>query len=331
MRSAASCWRHRSWSGCREGCATRSPAGPAARRCSSGWSWPTCPGPARRGAWLVALPPAVRRPASRPAAAGAARRGPALHHNAAAWQAEHGLAGDAVGHALAAGDAAWAARLVEQQADALLARSEGATLLRWLEALPVDLVQCRPRLLLAQARLPSLAAASRGPIACSMRPNEPGTRQPRRPMSRLNSVGRPASVLANIPATITLQRAILAELHGDAEGTVAHASQALAMLGPGEWTLAALARTHLAVAEWLSGRLPKAESAFAASAAQWRAADSRFRPPGAAITSARSTCPGTPGSGPGSTAALEIAAGPAGLPGQRHRPRGSGRGGLPAG
>ena len=205
------------------------------------------------------------------------RRVPALHHNAAAWQAEHGLAGDAVGHALAAGDAAWAARLVEQQADALLARSEGATLLRWLEALPVDLVRCRPRLLLAQARLAIFSRRLAGAdslLDAAERARDEAPAQADEPFEP--SVGRPASVLANIPATITLQRAILAELRGDAEGTVAHASQALAMLGPGEWMLAALARTHLAVAEWLSGRLPQAESAFAASAAQWRAAGESF-------------------------------------------------------
>jgi LuxR family transcriptional regulator, maltose regulon positive regulatory protein len=40
--------------------------------------------------------------------------------------------------------------------------------------------------------------------------------------------------------------------------------------------LASLARTHLAVAEWLSGRLPQAESAFAASAAQWRVTGKPF-------------------------------------------------------
>ena len=205
------------------------------------------------------------------------RRVPALHHNAAAWQAEHGLADDAVGHALAAGDAAWAARLVEQQADALLARSEGATLLRWLEALPVDLVRCRPRLLLAQARLAIFSRRLAGAdslLDAAERARDEATAQADEPFEP--SVGRPASVLANVPAAITLQRAILAELHGDAEGTVAHASQALAMLGPGEWMLAALARTHLAVAEWLSGRLPQAERAFAASAAQWRAAGESF-------------------------------------------------------
>ena len=74
----------------------------------------------------------------------------ALHRNAAAWSAERGLADDAVRHALAAGDAAWSMRLVERHADAFLLRSEGATLQRWLAALPAGLVQrgrgcCWPR------------------------------------------------------------------------------------------------------------------------------------------------------------------------------------------
>ena len=78
-------------------------------------------------------------------------REPALHRNAAAWSDAHGLADDAVRHALAAGDTTWAARLVERHADALLLRSEGATLQRWLTALPADLAGSRPRLCLVQA------------------------------------------------------------------------------------------------------------------------------------------------------------------------------------
>ena len=77
-----------------------------------------------------------------------------LHRAAAAWYEEHGLADDAVRHALAAGDTAWAARLIEQHFDATLyLRSEGATAQRWLAALPAELVQTRPRLLLAQVLL----------------------------------------------------------------------------------------------------------------------------------------------------------------------------------
>ena len=65
----------------------------------------------------------------------------ALHRPAAAWCADHDLADDAVRHALAAGDATWAARLVERHVETLLGRSEGVTLRRWLSALPADRVR----------------------------------------------------------------------------------------------------------------------------------------------------------------------------------------------
>ena len=79
----------------------------------------------------------------------------ALHRAAAAWCQEHDLADDAVRHTLAAGDAAWAARLVERHVEELLGHSEGATLRRWLSALPAESVRDRPRLCLAQARGPA--------------------------------------------------------------------------------------------------------------------------------------------------------------------------------
>ena len=52
-----------------------------------------------------------------------------LHRNAAAWCEEHGLADDAVRHALAAGELTWAARLIEQHVDAVYnLRGEAATI-----------------------------------------------------------------------------------------------------------------------------------------------------------------------------------------------------------
>ena len=68
-------------------------------------------------------------------------RVPALHRAAAAWSEEHDLADDAVRHALAAGDTAWAARLIERHVEELLGRSEGVTLRRWLSALPAGAVR----------------------------------------------------------------------------------------------------------------------------------------------------------------------------------------------
>ena len=198
----------------------------------------------------------------------------ALHRNAAAWSAERGLADDAVRHAVAAGEMSWAARLVEQLFDAAYnLRGEEATVQRWLAALPAELVQSRPRLLLAQALLaatsgrveavePPLDAAERALAATAGAVDEPF--EP--------SAGRAASMLVNVPALIALHRSYLAQVRGDAEGTAAFASQALAALSGDERLLSATVQGFLAGAEWLRGRLAGAERAFASSIAGWRAA-----------------------------------------------------------
>jgi LuxR family maltose regulon positive regulatory protein len=193
----------------------------------------------------------------------------ALHRAAAAWHERKGLADDAVRHAAAAGDAAWAARLVEQHFDAVYLTGESATLQRWLSVLPAGLAHSRPRLCLAQTFMAltggdmdtaeiSLAAAEHasGEADCSFEP----------------SVGRAASLLANVPAAATIGRAWLAYLRGDAEGMAASAAHAHAQLRNGEWMLNSLCRLNLALADWLRGRLGEAERGFAACIARWRAA-----------------------------------------------------------
>ena len=60
-----------------------------------------------------------------------------LHRNAAAWFDQHGLADDAIRHAVASGELAWAALLIEQDFDMVYnVRGEGATIQRWISALP---------------------------------------------------------------------------------------------------------------------------------------------------------------------------------------------------
>jgi LuxR family maltose regulon positive regulatory protein len=196
-----------------------------------------------------------------------------LHRAAAAWQEAHGLADEAIRHALAAGDATWAARLIERQLDAYILRWEGVTLQRWLAALPTELVSSRPRLLLAQARLALISGqleAIEGPLEAAERRLADAADEPYEP-----SVGRAASMMANLPAAIALQRAGLAHLRGDAEQMIASARRALAALGEGEWMLESLTRWYLAVGEWLAGRLAEAEAALASSIAGWRAASQR--------------------------------------------------------
>jgi LuxR family maltose regulon positive regulatory protein len=202
-------------------------------------------------------------------------RVPALHRAAAAWCEEHDLADDAVRHALAAGDAAWAARVVERYVEEVLGRSEGATLRRWLSALPAESVRDRPRLCLAQAysaamgfRLEALEAlldhAERAFAVSGDERYEP-------------SLGPPQgdSVLANVPAGIAFLRASLARLRGDAALAASYNQQALAQLGD-DWLMRCFLRWNQAVTDWLDGRLGPAERGLAEVLAERQAADEVF-------------------------------------------------------
>jgi LuxR family maltose regulon positive regulatory protein len=192
-----------------------------------------------------------------------------LHRNAAAYYERHGFADDAIGHAAAAGEMLWAARIIEQHFDLVYnVRGEAATIHRWLSALPAGVVRSRPRLLLAQAMMaatsghleevePLLDAAECAPSGWAGEPFEPVG-------------GAAASLLVNVPALTTLHRSYLAQLHGDAEATAAFAARALAESEPGEQMLSAVVHGFLAVAEGLRGRLTEAERAFASSVTGWR-------------------------------------------------------------
>jgi LuxR family maltose regulon positive regulatory protein len=193
-----------------------------------------------------------------------------LHRAAAAWSDEHDLGDDAVRHALAAGDAAWAAQLVERYVDVLLRRSEGVTLRRWLSTLPVEVLRARPRLCLAQgfnavvsgqveAIEPLLDDAERAFAATGSQPPEP-------------PVGPAGGVLANVPAGIAFLRAELARLRGDAARAVDWDRQARAQLSESDFFLRTLVDANLAVTDWLRGQLGPAERSLAEALAERRAA-----------------------------------------------------------
>ena len=197
-----------------------------------------------------------------------------LHRAAAAWSDEHDLGDDAVRHAQAAGDTAWAARLVERYVDALLGRSEGATLHRWLSALPAESVRARPRLCLAQAISAVVGRqvevvegllddAERAFAVTGDEPYEP-------------SAGRAVSVLANVPAQIAFLHANLARLRGDAALATDYNRQTLAQLGDEDSVMRSFVRWNLAGADWLRGRLGPAERDLTEVLAERRVAGEGF-------------------------------------------------------
>jgi LuxR family transcriptional regulator, maltose regulon positive regulatory protein len=195
-----------------------------------------------------------------------------LHDNAAAWYEQRGLPDDAIHHAVAAGEPARAARLIEAYFDeSFWLRGEEATIQRWLAALPGGVIESRPRLLLAQAQLASASgrvesieglidAAERAAAGTAAEPFEP-------------TIGTGSSMLVNVAAHIALDRCYLAQLRGDAEATAAFAAQALAELAEGEWMLRSIAQGLLAVAEWLRGHLAQSEAAFVSSLTAWHVTD----------------------------------------------------------
>jgi LuxR family maltose regulon positive regulatory protein len=90
------------------------------------------------------------------------------------------------------------------------------------------------------------------------------------------SVGRTRSLLANVGATSALERAFLAELHGDTEGQLAFGRQALAKLDPDDQTLSAIIHGHFGGAQWLAGSLPEAQRTLTSSISRLRSIGERF-------------------------------------------------------
>ncbi len=92
---------------------------------------------------------------------------PTLHRQASAWFEANHWPGEAIEHALHAGDFERAAGLIERVAEATLMRSEVDTFHNWIERLPPGLLQSHPDLLLYFAWVLVLADVPPGEVeAC---------------------------------------------------------------------------------------------------------------------------------------------------------------------
>ena len=225
---------------------------------------------------------------------------PRLHGAAAAWLDGHGLVDHAIQHALLAGDTTAAAELVERNIEPMLGRGEttrwratrpaepdqgptlagdqGATVAGWLDALPADVVQSRPRLCAIRAILAVIAGqggelehwvdtAERALAAAS-------TEEPIG--SGSDQVGWAGSPLADMPGTIAILRADLARLRGDADTAIRLTRQLVSRLAPAERVLRFNAEWNLARANWVNGDLSRAEQALAELIAAARVAGEHY-------------------------------------------------------
>jgi LuxR family transcriptional regulator, maltose regulon positive regulatory protein len=184
-----------------------------------------------------------------------------LHRRAAEWHENHGFVEDAIRHALAAGDTEWAARLVEQNTATVVMRSEGAKLMRWLEALPEELVRSRPRLSVAYA----IAALFGGRLDAV----EPLLRDAERTLGDSPGIssaspldGESVGWLADTPSCVAIIRGDLARMRGDAPRATELSRQALARLPEDSTYLRSKAIWNLGISSWMRGDLGAAEQAF---------------------------------------------------------------------
>ncbi len=190
-----------------------------------------------------------------------------LHSLATRWHEEHGLADDAIRHALAAEDVAEAARLIERHFDAAYMTGERATIARWLSAVPRPVALARPRFRLAQ----TFAALVYGDVEAAgalLSGADDVERSPAEPFSP--SAGEAASLIVNIPAGFAIARAWLAYLRGEPVTMAAYAAAARAELGEGQLMLGSVYQLNLALADWLGGKLTDAEREFTDLVARWR-------------------------------------------------------------
>lgn len=174
----------------------------------------------------------------------------ALHQRAALWYEQHGMVVEALRHALAAPDFGRAARLIEQTARPMLMRSEAASVLCWLQALPPAVVCNRAELSVIYAW--ALAATGQ------LRDIETHLQHAERCLATDVNVPDPEDQ-ARLQAEIMAIRAVIASIYRDLPQVIRLARPALDTL-PSDWLfLRGTVALVLGLAHHLSGELDAAE------------------------------------------------------------------------
>jgi LuxR family transcriptional regulator, maltose regulon positive regulatory protein len=187
-------------------------------------------------------------------------RASVLHRAASEWYAAHGLAEDAVRHALDAGDAEHAADLVEAALPDLRRERRDRLVREWLTALPVEVVQGRPLLgtYLAWTRLVvgDLDGVEVAPTGAER------ALEANPPSARAGATAATVEELRTLPATIAIFRASAAQARDDPDATQQHARHALSLTEPGDHMARGGALGFLGLAAWGRGDLVEAVAIF---------------------------------------------------------------------
>jgi LuxR family transcriptional regulator, maltose regulon positive regulatory protein len=182
-----------------------------------------------------------------------------LHRRASDWYAASGERAEAAHHALAGGDTARAADLIELMLPALQRGRQEATIRRWLAALPVEVLRVRPVLSIGYAAALMVSGETEG-VEGHLQDAE---RWVSAPEGHGQPVGAPSAGMVVVDAdafdrvrsAISLYRAGQALLSGDPAGTIAHARAALDLADADDHLSRGPAAGLLGLAYWTGGDL----------------------------------------------------------------------------
>ncbi len=194
-------------------------------------------------------------------------RAPELYRKASAWCESHDLTDDAIRYALKAGDMTAAKGLVEAHLGHTLRRGESVTLQRWLSAFPDEAVKSSPALCVAlglmELHLGHLEAVDR-----LIDHAERGFDQGQAPLDV--EVPTDGGMVGEVPVALAILRAELASARGRPEPTNEYATSALAQMAEDERGPRLWGRWLQLLADWMGGRMERAESGFAQILAEAR-------------------------------------------------------------
>jgi LuxR family maltose regulon positive regulatory protein len=190
-----------------------------------------------------------------------------VHRRASAWYEQNGERPEAIRHAMAGEDLERAADLVELAIPSTRQHRQEATLSRWLEALPDELIRVRPVLsngyagsLLVRGEVEGVESrlrdAERWLDATTGGCRESLARSP-------EMVVVDEEAFRALPAAIAVHRAGQARILGDVAGTMAHARRALDLVVEEDHLGRGAAAALLGLAYWTSGDLDAAHRWYA--------------------------------------------------------------------
>jgi LuxR family transcriptional regulator, maltose regulon positive regulatory protein len=191
-----------------------------------------------------------------------------LHGRARAWFEAAGDRAEALRHAMAAGDFAKAAELVELALPELGKARQDATIRAWLDALPRHMFANRPVLTLGLVGAHMVTGDTAG--VEELLDGVERWIDPDRPTGDM--VVHDHAALGRLPVQAAMYRAGLALLRGDLAGTVAHGERAAALSAAGDHFGQGAAAALIGLAHWAGGDLQVAERQYAAAIASFERA-----------------------------------------------------------